>query len=223
MGQEVVGTVTSAESGLERAHAAMLAEGRIQTSLPAHSPPETPAWLRWLADAMAPLVPYFPTIFWTLAGLGAAFTLLMIADAIWPGRIGLMRWLRRRRADAPAASALPPPDAERARALIAEADALAGAGHFGEATRLVLGRSIAEMNGRLPGSVRPDRTGRELAASALLPPAPASQLQRMVAIVERNLFAAQPLGAADWQACRGAYIAFVQPEAWTTAPVGAAA
>lgn len=202
----------AADADLARAHAELLSNGSIQFELPAQKPPEIPDWLQWLGEALRALGPFLPTIFWTVVAIGAVAILLLIFNAIAPGRLALPGWFRRTAAvEEPL---LLQPNAEAARELLAEAEALAGEGRFDEAARRLLARTIEEMDRRLPGEVRPTLTSRELTGSALLPERPGGHLREIVALVECSLFARRPLSAADWAGCRDAYARFASADAW---------
>ncbi len=205
----------TAEPDFARAHAELLSNRMIQFDLPPAQQPEIPEWLRWLGQKLAVLGPYLPAIFWILVGISAVIILLLIIDAFWPGRLSLPRWMRRRRAAE--GEQLVQPSADITRQLLAEADALASDGRYDEAAHRLLARTIEEMDGRLPGEVRPTLTSRELADSALLPPRPAGYLREIVAMVERALFARRPLSEADWLGCRAAYKRFASADSWRRA------
>lgn len=106
------------------------------------------------------------------------------------------------------------PDAAPARALLAEADALAAQDRFAEAVHLLLIRSVEEIQRRRPQLVRPALTSRDLAAIRGLPGTPRMLFAGIARVVERSLFGGRPVGADDWQQCRAAYADFALPRAW---------
>lgn len=106
------------------------------------------------------------------------------------------------------------PDVAQAAQLLDEADVLAGEGRFDEAARLLLHRSIGEIDAHRPELVRPALTSRDIAGHPLLPQRPAAAFARIAALVERSLFARRPLGVDDWQECRAAYREFAFAEGW---------
>jgi hypothetical protein len=106
------------------------------------------------------------------------------------------------------------PAEEPAQQLLDEADVLAGEGRYDEAARLLLHRSIGEIDAHRPELVRPALTSRDIAGHPALPARPAAAFARIAALVERSLFARRPLGADDWQACRTAYREFAFAEGW---------
>ncbi len=106
------------------------------------------------------------------------------------------------------------PEAAPALALLGEADALAADGHYGEAARLILHRSIEDIEARRPALVRPALTSRDIAGLPALPGGPRAAFARIAMLVERSLFARRALGADDWRDCRAAYQEFAFAESW---------
>ena len=106
------------------------------------------------------------------------------------------------------------PEEAQAAQLLDEADILAGQGRYDEAARLLLHRSIGEIDAHRPDLVRPALTSRDIAGHPLLPRGPAAAFARIAALVERSLFARRPLGADDWQDCRNAYREFAFADGW---------
>jgi len=106
------------------------------------------------------------------------------------------------------------PDEAPARALLAEADVLAGQGRFSEAARLLLFRSLEDIEARRPELVRPALTSRDIAALAEIPERPRGAFTRIAALVERGLFARIDLGESDWGEARAAYEHFAFAGAW---------
>ena len=187
------------------AHRRLLADRAIQFELPREQPPETPAWL---TDFLAAIAPLLQLLFWAALAAGALFLLYAIAmrlsGADWP-------W-RRRGGEAEEESWRP--DEAPARQLLGEADALAAAGHYSEAARLLLFRSIEDIDARRPELVRPALTSRDIAALPSIPERPRSAFLAIAMMVERSLFAARPLAEGDWRDCRSAYEDFAFAEGW---------
>jgi hypothetical protein len=107
------------------------------------------------------------------------------------------------------------PEAAPALKLLGEADALAADGLYGEAARLVLHRSIEDIQARRPALVRPALTSRDIAGLPALPGAPRAAFARIAMLVERSLFAQAALAADDWRDCRAAYEEFAFAESWS--------
>ena len=219
----------------DAAHRALRGDGSIQFDLPPVTPPPaTPAWLKafghalerlfhpigrflaWIGHFM-PDAPYARIVLWTVLAL-------VVAAALWLGwirlRHGEWRLPRRRRvaarsiAEDEAGEDGWVPDAAPARALLAEADALAAQDRFAEAVHLLLIRSVEEIQRRRPQLVRPALTSRDLAAIRGLPGTPRMLFAGIARVVERSLFGGRPVGADDWQQCRAAYADFALPRAW---------
>lgn len=202
------------EAALAAAHRKLLATKGLQFDFKAIKPPEPPDWLTHLLTAIgkgfiaiAPLLKY---VFW--AGLAGA--VLLIAWFI-------MRDLARIRAgdrSRPANLKVGPepwrPTAEKAKALLGDADDLAAQGRFAEAARLILIRSIDDFATRRPGVVRPALTSRDLARAQAMPPEARSAFALVADIVERSLFGGRPVDAVRFAECRQAYQDFALPERW---------
>lgn len=189
-------------TALAAAHRRLVADGQVQLDLPLYRPPEPPSWLQPLIKWLTAHGPVVQFVFW--AGLAVVAVLLL-----W----GLYAWLapivRARLGRMPADPATDQwrPEAEPARALLAEADALAAGGAFAEAAHLLLLRSVEEIEVRFPGRLRPSSTSREIAGVAILPPDTARAFGLIARVVETGIFARRPVGAAAWTQCREAYAA----------------
>jgi len=148
-------------------------------------------------------------LFWVLIGVIGAAILFLVA-----------RWLSRleRRAkveaEAEADVATWRPEEKAARALLAEADAMAEAGNFGEAVHLLLQRGLEDIVRRRPRLLRPALTSREIAALDALPRLVRSTFTTMAAAVERSLFAGRAITRATWEEARAAYTEFALPGSW---------
>ena len=106
------------------------------------------------------------------------------------------------------------PEAAVARALLDEADRLAAAGAYAEAVRLILHRSIEEIEGRRPRLVKPAYTAREIGRLPDIPEAARATFAGIAGVVEHSFFGGRPIDAAAFAACRRAYEAFAFPGAW---------
>lgn len=190
---------------LAAAHRQLLSEGDIQFALPAIVPPKPPGWLQWLLEALKPLLellsrsgPVVKLLFWG----GVAVLTLLLLRALW---IWLAPHVRRWLGRSEAAPETWQPEAAPARALLAEADALAGQGAFADAAHLLLLRSVEQLEARFPGRLRPSLTSRDIARASMLPPAMAAAFAQIAAVVETGLFGQRPVSAEAWQQCRSAY------------------
>lgn len=199
----------AAQEQAARDWASLRADGDIQFApLAPMKPPEPPAWLQrlqeWLADALGPLGEWlgasWPTLKWVLLAIAALLILLLAWRLIAP----LTGWRPRARALVEEWS----PDREQALALLEDADALAAAGRFDEATHLLLIRSVGQIRAVRPDWLYPSSTAREIAALPTLPERARTAFAVIAARVERSLFALMPLAEDDWRAARAAYADF---------------
>lgn len=209
-----MGVVSAAADGsatetVAAAHAKLRARTDIQFELPQTKPPEVPAWMRWLAKTLEPLGPHMGWIFWTFVAVGAAVILWVIVRSVLN---------RRGEADVSAApesdAAVWRPEEKVARALLAEADAMAAEGRFEEAARLLLHRSLEDIARNRPRVLRPALTSREIGVAAGLPDRVRAAFVAMAAPVERSLFGGRSLARGDWEEARSAYGAFALPGSW---------
>ncbi|WP_404336904.1 hypothetical protein AB2M62_00590 [Sphingomonas sp. MMS12-HWE2-04] len=199
----------AATESVAAAHATLRARTDIQFELPVAKPPEIPPWMRWLGKALQPIGPYMGWIFWIVVALGAAAVLWLI-----------VRTVLRRRGQGDTAAA-PPGDIETwrpeervARALLAEADAMAAQGRYEEAARLLLHRSLEDIARNRPRLLRPALTSREIGGMAGLPERLRTAFVALAAPVERSLFGGRSLARGDWEEARAAYGAFALPGSW---------
>jgi hypothetical protein len=201
-------------AALEAAQARLLQDRSLQFHLKLQAPTpkaETPEWLKWLANLVGQLGHLLSWVFWAAVVLGAAaivlFILLEIARTRWPDLF------KRKRKPRPSPVDWRP-EAAVARALLAEADRLAAEGRYAEAARLLLHRSIEDIESRRPRLVRPAFTSREIAGLEGLPAAARLTFGFIAEIVERSLFGGREVDAANFAACRRAYEDFAFPGAW---------
>lgn len=169
----------------ERA-AAILRRREYQTELPsAPKPWDLP--LGWLEVVMR-------VLFWAAVAVG------VLLVAAW-----VIRHLGARTREA---APPPPPDpAALAARPLAQAEALAAAGRYGEAIHTLLLRTLEALSrtARLPASL----TSREIVARVPLPPKAREALAGLVAAVEVSWFGGADPGAAEWRACLERFHAFL--------------
>ncbi len=160
---------------------------------------------QWLKDLLRTLGEGFagawPVLKWVLLALFVALALYMAWQLIGP----LLGRARSRADDAPPEWR---PDRAEAEALLEDADALAAAGRFDEATHLLLRRSINQIAAARAEWVRPASTARELAHLSALPDAARTAFAALARLVEHSRYALRPLDAADWHQARAAYAEF---------------
>jgi len=191
------------------------ASSDIQFSpLPPERPPAPPPpWLKWLGELLCDIFEPVGRV------LGLSWPVVQdvliaaaIALALFVSWRLLAPWIAARRKAANEGPSDWRPDATAARALLADADRLAGEGSFNEAVHLLLRRSIDEIAATQPGWLRPASTAREIAGAASLPERARAAFAVIAARVERSRFALRGLDRADWDAVRAAYADFALVE-----------
>lgn len=199
------GAPANAYEGFAEAHRRLLADSAIQFDLPRVEQAEVPAWL---TNFLTAIYPVLKVLFWAAAAILLAYLLYALASWAsgrdWP-------W---RRAKAEAEDEGWRPGEAPARQLLGDADRLAADGLYGEAARLLLHRSIEDIDARHPDLVRPALTSRDIAALEPIPMRPRSAFARIAMSVERSLFGGRPLGESDWRDCRSAYEDFAFADGW---------
>jgi hypothetical protein len=201
------------------AHARLLQDGGLQFSFDRVKPPPPPTRLPdWLVELIRALGKAIGAaghaLGWVfLAGLVLALAIVLVFVG---GELIRARWphLFKRKAAPRQRPVDWRPDERAARALLEEADRLAAAGAYGEAVRLILHRSIEEIEGRRPRLVRPALTAREIGGLEDLPDPARVTFSAIAAIVEASLFGGRPVDAAGFAECRRTYEAFALPGAW---------
>ena len=186
------------------------------------APATTPDWLlaldRILSSVLEPILRAlglsWPVWKWVLLGLAVA----LMAYVVWRMTEPLRHGVRRKRAGGNQDDPEWQPGSAEALALLEDADRLAAAGRYDDATRLLLQRSVQQIAAARPDWVMRASTAREIAAIDALPERARSAFALISARVERSLFALRTLTAEDWQTARGAYAEF----ALERLPVGAA-
>ena len=199
---------TASEQKLAAAHKALLQTPGLQLDfMAAPKPPKPPGWLLKALEFIAGLGPVLQVVFW----VGVAVAVALVAWFIYR-EIHATAARRRSMAAAPAADWRPEP--EKARALLEEADRLAGAGRFDEAVHLLLFRSIDDIAGRRPGAVRPALTSRDIARLDGMPGVARDAFVRIAERVETSFFGGRAVSREDFGAARGDYEAFAFSEGW---------
>jgi hypothetical protein len=146
----------------------------------------------------------WPVLKWVLLGMAV----MLVAYAIWRMSEPLRHGGRRKRARDSHNQPDWQPDSAEALALLEDADRLASAGRYDEATHLLLQRSVQQISAARPDWIGRASTAREIAAIDALPERARSAFALISARVERSLFALNPLIAEDWQTARSAYAEF---------------
>ena len=204
-----IGIVAEAASnpGLEAAHRHMLADSSLQFQFASPPPrPQPPAWLEGLGQLLQAIAPVMNYVFWAGVILIAGFILYLI---------GLEILRRLPGAGGGAGTAAPAPKPEfrpsraRAQALLEEADRLAREGRFSEAVRVLLHRSINDIEDAFPNLILPSLTAREIGRLEPLSARGRDVFAMIARAVERSLFGGRALDAGDFATCRNAYADFV--------------
>ena len=192
---------------LEQLHREMLADRAIQFKFeqPVQTP-DPPDWLGPLARFIDFIAPYFTYFFWAGVIIVVGLILYTILNEI-------LRRMPREGKNQYATLDLPKPEyrpsKQRAHALLEEADRLASEGRFAEAVRIILHRSIEDMETAFPGTIAPAMTSREIQNVELLSTQGRSTFSKIAAAVEASLFAGRALTHSQFIECRKAYEGFV--------------
>lgn len=202
---------------LESAHKALRARDDLQfvfRDAETRETKPTPDWLTELFDAIGALfsglAPVLEVLFWGLVVVAVLAVLYLIGREL----IGLdfLGGGKAKKKVQPAPTYRP---AEAtARALLADADALAAQGLFEEAVHVLLLRSVDDMRRWRPGSVEPSATSRDLAILPILPNPARTAYSAMARLVEQSLFGGRPVGREGFEESRRAYADFALPGVW---------
>lgn len=209
-------------ASFDRAWDDVRADANVQfTPTPAPEPPVWPQWWldfrEWLGEALMPVMEAFAAawpilrILLLLALAAGVLTLVWVILAPY-----VEQWRRRK----PVTEEIWQPAQEAARELLGEAEALAAIGQFDQAVRLLLHRSIADIEKHRPDLLRPSSTSREIGRFDSLPDASRAMFTVIAGQVERGLFAALPIDENGWQESRDAYADFALRETWRVAASG---
>ena len=173
-------------------------------------PPEIPWWLKSTSQFFEWIAPAAPYIFWAVVALGIAAILWVI----WREARGIkFRWPWAEKKE-PANEDLWEPDQQAAQLLLGDAEALAAAGRYAEAARLLLRRSIEDIATRRPEFLRPSLTARDIAAAPALPDAARRAFAAIARVVEVSAFGNAAVNADAWMQCRAAYGDFALAGSW---------
>ena len=193
-----------------KAHARLVADKSTQFELPAFVPPEIPAWIKPTGAFFKWLLPAFPYIFWGAVALVVGLVVWFIVNESrgmafrWP-------WQRKPGAEEEAEWA---PDETAARAFLTEAEALAAAGRYAEAARLLLRRSVDDIARRRPEFLKPSVTARDISVADAIPGGARKAFAAIARVVEVSAFGSASVSADAWTECRAAYGEFALAGSW---------
>jgi len=191
------------------------------TPTPAPEPPVWPQWwldfLAWLGQALQPVIEALAAA-WPI--LRIILLLALAAGVLTLVWVILAPYVEQWRGRKPVTEEIWQPAQEDARELLAEAEALAATGQFDQAVRLLLHRSISDIEKHRPDLLRPSSTSREIGRFDSLPEAPRAMFAVISGQVERGLFAALPIDETGWRESRDAYAGFALRESWRVAANG---
>jgi hypothetical protein len=200
-------SAAEASASFERAHRELLTDPTLQFSFERPEAPKPPPdWLEPLVELFRILSPILYYIFWAGVAVVAAMIVYAIVTEV-------MRRFPQQRATLTVPAEIPKaefhPAAARARALLEEADRLAAEGRYGEAVRVLLHRSIDDMDQAFPATIVPSMTSREISLLDYLSAQGRVTFVKIAQAVEASLFAGRPLTADQFADCRKAYESFV--------------
>ncbi len=204
VGPQQATSAGGADSAFAAAHAELRADQSLQFQMDALVPPEPPAWLEPLARFLQAIAPFLVYVFWA----GVAVVVLLILYVIGTE---IMRRLPGRKQDSVTEAQPAPayrPAYARAKALLEEADRLAAQGRYSEAARVLLHRSIEDLEQVFSLAIGPGLTSREIARLDPLSPQGRDVFSGIARAVEMSLFGGRALGANDFAQCREAYASF---------------
>ena len=206
---------------IEPSYTQTMAGDTIQTAFPPPPPPpNTPEWLEAIFRAIADFFQWSAPAGKPLLWIGAILLVLLLLYLFVPAFATWVDGLRsrsKRKALEDEADLVGQAEAGAARALLAEADALAAAGRYAEAAHLLLYRSVEDIDGRRPGLVKPAMTSRDLAVAHDLPAVARDAFSRIARAVEISLFGGRAIDATAWEQCRTAYAEMTVPKNWARA------
>lgn len=187
-------------------HRQLLADPSLQFDFEKAAPPPNLDWLEPLAQILRFIAPVLYYVFWAGVIVGVALIVYTIVLEVMR-RLPQTRTEEATPEDAPVAQYRP--TTAKAHALLEEADRLAREGRFGEAVRVLLHRSIEDMEEAFPAAIVPSMTSREIEGIEHLSDGGRITFVKIARAVEASLFAGRPLSADQYADCRTAYESFV--------------
>jgi hypothetical protein len=204
VGPQQAANAGGADSAFAAAHAELRADQSLQFQMDALTPQPPPQWLEPLFRFLEAIAPFLVYVFWAGVAIVVALILYVIVSEI------MRRMPGRKEKVAPEQQATPAyrPAYARAKALLEEADRLAAQGRYSEAARVLLHRSIEDLEQVFSLAIGPGLTSREIARLDPLSPQGRDVFSGIARAVEMSLFGGRALGASDFAQCREAYASF---------------
>lgn len=202
-----------ASDSLVQAHQRITHSGDLQFQFERAEPPPPPPDLDWLAQLLNFIGPALKLIFWAAIAIVVGAVVLFIVREILRAKFP-DRFKRKTKKEGPVEWR---PEAESARALLEDADALAAQGRYAEAAHLLLLRSVEDIEGRDDKLLRPSLTSRDIAELEALPGPARGAFSRIADVVERSFFGGRDVDVGGWSECRRAYADFALPGHWSVA------
>ena len=193
-------------------HDRMIKDPAFQTELPI-TPPDRPepdlGFLGEIFNAIGRffvfIAPLLKVLLIVACVLLIAFIIYSIARAIYDRRERIKALINRGKQEDDLKNIDVRPDEHFARTLLSDADELARQGRFGEAIRLLLHSSIADMQERVKRRIGVSMTAREIGHLGSMPDDSRLALHRIIHTVEINIFGEQSVGEADYKKAREDY------------------
>ena len=204
VGQQAAGA-GGADSAFAEAHAELRADQSLQFQMDGLAPQQPPPqWLEPLFRFLEAIAPFLVYVFWAGVAIVVALILYVIVGEIMRRMPGRKEQVAPEQPSAPAYR----PAYARAKALLDEADRLAAQGRYSEAARVLLHRSIEDLEQVFNLAIGPGLTSREIARLDPLSPQGRDVFSGIARAVEMSLFGGRALGANDFAQCREAYASF---------------
>lgn len=204
---------------IEDAQSRVFEDSSLQAEFEEFEVPEIrerkPNWFtRFLDDVfgfLGNLGVLFKAIFWIGLAAIVGFILYYIATEF----IGLDLSRRKKQKDEAAPDIGYIPEEAMARTLLEDADELARLGKYEDAARLLLTRSIQDIEDKRPGKIHASSTSREIAVMPAIPANARPAFSKIAGIVERAVFAERGLNKTGYEDARHAYESFALQGQWT--------
>jgi hypothetical protein len=193
-----------------KAHARLIADKSTQFELPRFVTPELPSWIKPTGEFFTWLMPAFPYIFWGAVALVVGLIAWFIINE---SRGMTFRWPWQKKAEMEEEVDWAP-DQGTARALLTEAEALAAAGSYAQAARLLLRRSVEDIARRRPEFLKPSVTARDISVADAIPGGARKAFAAIARVVEVSAFGSAAVSAEAWTQCRAAYGEFALAGSW---------